>query len=809
VASLPISLAGRPRCEGCRIDVQESIPRLVALAGVEPPEGLDGRTSAAIRVEGDLLNPVVTAEAVASALRLGKVSLGDVVRVPKVVVTRTAVTVPRESPATLSWDPERTVVSLSGSLPFTVLRQTGSEGVAMHLECLNGSLGVLKRLGVAKDAQGTLNLVLDGTGSASYPVWSMTLDGGGKRIALREKLFDRDIEEWRLAARMVENEGSATAFIGLDKQGINLKGAFSLVGWKLGSVSMALYTDARKKGDYRGIPVAIPELGEVRAKLKGRAYKEAGEGRVTITGMEPGQDAEIELSNGKIAYAGGEGAGTGKKEAEGGVVAAPSVLSRWVTHSVNVNASLVIGKNVFYAPRTFEEKVLANLMKMWEGRDARKKVAKTYGTTGGVLSTGRDYMVGFNVKLRQSTEGSGRLRLVKVGNFVTIDGKIILEPGGKVNVKLPPNLIETHEFVLVQDTGRAVQSLSRDQMIEFEGELPPDERESSITSSKGGDALDVKLNGSVSLVGETVLRDKILQTDSGELATVDELRVRIVLYPPSPVEMADPNDKRLLKFDVKFISEPETVTGQVADIGAAGGAAGSTGAMPAADAGEGASPVAMTRQVSIRPSQGALLAALTGLDVLSSGAAQGGTGTTMMGRAWESMKTAWYGAIFSYALMPIKWGLEWMGIRLDQLAVKKSDLVKKQAPPSAIASAQGAAAGGMTGSQQMLADALSNSEITIGKSLGPEFYASAHFILLDVPGAMGAQYSANLAADTASTWGQIYELEYRKSRYKLNAKYRGFGLPDDPQQLKAYELYGGVEVNQAFRGVGRKEKFVW
>jgi len=418
-------------------------------------------------------------------------------------------------------------------------------------------------------------------------------------------------------------------------------------------------------------------------------------------------------------------------------------------------------------------------------------------------------MVGFDVKIRQSTEGSGRLKLVKVANWVSIHGKLILEPGGKVNVKLPPNLIETHEFVLVQDTGRAVQSLSRDQMIQFEGELPPNEGESSILSTKGGEGLDVRLNGSVSLVGETVLRDKILQTDSGELATVDELKVRIILYPPSAGEMVNPNDKRLLKFDVKFISEPETVTGEVADLGAAGGAAGSTGAMPATDAAEGASTIAMTRQVSIRPTQGALLAALTGLDVLSSGAGQGGAGTTMMGRAWDSMKTAWYGAIFSYALMPVKWGLEWMGIRLDQLAVKKSDIVtKRQAPPSVIASAPGAAGNSMTGSQQMLADALSNSELTIGKSLGPEFYASGHFMLLDAA-ALGARYSSDMVANGGNTWGGIYELEYRKSRYKLSTKYRDFGLPDDPQQLKPFELYGGVEVNQEFRGVGQKEKFIW
>jgi len=163
---------------------------------------------------------------------------------------------------------------------------------------------------------------------------------------------------------------------------------------------------------------------------------------------------------------------------------------------------------------------------------------------------------------------------------------------------------------------------------------------------------------------------------------------------------------------------------------------------------------------------------------------------------------------------PIKWALDFIGLRPDVLRVQKSDLVEagstsQQRNGSGMSPGGASTGGAQAGTSQMMAEALKNSEITIGKNVYKNVYMNWHGVLLDASSLLGSQTSSQMVASRSNMWGNILELEYRTNRYKVKTRYRAFGLPDDPNQVKQYEGYGGVEISQPFRGVGQRDKFVW
>lgn len=315
-----------------------------------------------------------------------------------------------------------------------------------------------------------------------------------------------------------------------------------------------------------------------------------------------------------------------------------------------------------------------------------------------------------------------------------------------------------------------------------------------------------ELAANVSAVGEIVFRNINVRADDNTNVAVDEFRIRVDVSPPDAVRDSDikrslEENKAFLRYTMKLKAEPDTVTGQVVEekpdtTAVAGGTAVAT--------------PAVARNMTFKPSQRAILLVLTGVDKMTEGAS-GESGLTTL------LKDTGIGLFLDIVVArPIKWALDFIGLRPDVLRVQKSDIVEAGSTslqktgsgmPSAGASASGAQA--TAGTSQMIGDALNNSEITIGKNVYKNVFMNWHGVLLDASSLLGSRNSSQISAQRSNMWGNILELEYRTSRYKAKTRYRAFGLPDDPNQVSQYEAYGGVEISQPFRGIGQRDKFVW
>jgi hypothetical protein len=452
---------------------------------------------------------------------------------------------------------------------------------------------------------------------------------------------------------------------------------------------------------------------------------------------------------------------------------------------------------VRYRPRTWSEKGIANIAKaMKTEKKERKKIYKSYLSTGGVTGMFRDFSVGFDIKV---SEGSALL-VEKAGESISASGKIEIDEGGILALVLPkmtPPFFESHEFTVVKPAGKT-------NTIEFEGEG--------------------EFRAKVSLIGETILFDKTLLTEQGEKAVVDELKLRMVLRPPSPREEDEDRqaiesgkmEKAFLyyKFDLK--SDPEEVSGEVEVAGsgaaapaasggpAAGGTAEAVQSAPAGAPAASAAPAApMTRTVSIKTTTPMLFMALTGQQDLANALASGNLGDTVS----SSVGGAILSYPLSYAVKGVKWTLDLVGLRPD-VAVRKSDAVRRR-QAAAAASTQAGGTGGPSASQQIVASALDNTEMTIGKKIARNFYMNMHMILLDSSAFLTRGATTNAADAKSNPYGFITDLTYRRGGFKGEVKARWFGLPDDPRPETQREFYMGGSVSQPFKGVSQRDKFVW
>jgi hypothetical protein len=762
-------------CEGCRLELQNSLPKLLALGGIEPPKGFDGRGNAVIRVEGPLKMPVITAEAFASGVRFGKMAIGDQIRVPRLVFKNGFLTAPATAPIELSWIPQNTRLKAWGSVPVALFTGKGDQKIAFHFETINADMEVLHRLGFLKEANGNLTLATEIAGTASWPVvWSMTLNGSGKRMVTNGQIFSKPIDRWNIAARVVDNEGILESFeVVVDKKekfGImhepGRPNRFVLAGRALAALDVGIETRGPQ-----GLPIVVEDMAELRLKASVRAVKEVDSEELWITGTDTSKGAWLELSNGKVVYSGGGGGGGKKKEKEGEEPAKPSAAALWLKRSLCVEGTIAFGKNLRYKPASIYEKLL---MSAFTGKDSVSK--------GGISGALRDALLEFDVSVK---EGSS-IRFRKTRDSMTASGKISLEPGGKLYMRTG---ISRYEFTLVDEQ-------KVEHYMEF---LPGDE-----------------LAANVSALGEIVFRNVNVRADDNTNVSVEEFRIRVDVSPPDEVRDSDikrtlEENKSFLRYTLKLRAEPDTVTGQVIEE-QADTAAGAGAGAPGGGAGGGAAATAsapVARNMTFKPSQRAILLVLTGVDKLA--AAAGDSGITTL------LKDTGVGLFLDIVVArPIKWALDFIGLRPDVLRVQKSDLVEassasQQRAGSSLAPG-GASTGGAqatAGTSQMMAEALNNSEITIGKNVYKNVYMNWHGVLLDASSLLGSQASSQVGAQRSNMWGNILELEYRTNRYKVKTRYRAFGLPDDPNQVRQYEGYGGVEISQPFRGVGQRDKFVW
>ena len=757
-------------CEGCRAEIQDTFPKLLALAGVEPPKGFEGRASAVVRVEGPLKMPVISAEAFASGVRMGKVVLGDQIRIPRLVFKEGFLIIPPSSPVTLAWTQQKTSLTAWGSVPITLFTGKGDQDISFHLETGKADIDVLRRLGFVKEANGSLTLAADIAGTASWPVvWSMTLNGSGKKIVTKGQVFAKPITSWNIAARVVDNEGILEAFdIQVDKkEKISIMrepgrpNRFVLAGRSLAALDVGIET----KGP-RGLPIVIEDVGDFRLKASVRAVKAMDSTEFWITGTDTSRGAWLELSSGTIVFAGGGGGGAAKKKKaeKAAEPEPPSAFSLWLKRSLCIQGTVAFGKNLRYKPPSIYEKVLMSAI------TGKNSVAK-----GGLSGTIRDTLLEFDVAVKEGSQ----IKLIKNRETATASGKISLEPGGRLFMQMG---LSRYEFTLVDEQ-------KVEHYMEF---LPGDE-----------------MAANVSALGEIIFRNVNVRADDNTNVAVDEFRIRVEVSPPdeyrdSDLKKAMEENKSMLRYTLKLKSEPDTVSGQVVEEQSTKTAASGAGAVATSVVASGAAPA---RSMTFKPSQRAILLVLTGLDKLTGPASGGDSGLTTL------LKDTGVGLFLDLVIArPIKWGLDAIGLRPDVLRVQKSDIAESGSTSQKNAAATGtplAGTQGASGTSQMMTDALNNSEITIGKNIYKNVYMNWHGVLLDASSLLGSRNSSQMASQRSNMWGNILELEYRTSRYKAKTRYRAFGLPDDPNQVRQYEAYGGVEISQPFRGVGQRDKFVW
>jgi hypothetical protein len=547
--------------------------------------------------------------------------------------------------------------------------------------------------------------------------------------------------------------------IGVDKQKQVTQGRFGMNGWELGEVDLSTETVAAKKGKaVRGLPIALDGIADLRVKLNAVLHKDADDSQIVVTGPNDQTGADLQLSEGTIYYIGGGGAGAATAAAPGAPPAGPS----WFARHVSFLGTVAFGRNVSYTPESIWSKLGKSGLKFLTDKTARKNIMKQFSTRGGVaagLQAGaRDLAVEFDVKVKQGS----RMRLSKFREEYGAEGSLELEPGSKINLILvtpnPPFLVKV-PFTIVDDPGRK-------QEISFPGG-------------------EFGLRANVELTAENILLDHTFNTPEGA-ARVDELAVRLVLVPRRDLELMDQKreeDKQFLNFKMSFMAEPETVTGEV-DVVSAQPAAGAVGTAAG-------TAVAQTRPVTIRPTQGDLYSALTGADTLSGAGADVG----------KAAASAGVQSGLNIVLMPFKWALGLIGI---DIAVKKSDQSgHRQAAPAP------APGDPTTGGNQpsILASALQNQEMTVGKQLAPNLYLNNHTVLLDAATLLNRSTST-LATTKTNTIGDTTELEFRNARFKAKIGYRWNSLPDDPVVDKG-EYFGKMEVNQSFSGVSQREPLNW
>jgi len=747
--------------EDCRAEVHERIPVLIALVGVEPPPGFDGRVSGSVRAEGPVSDPVVTAEAVGSAVRYGKMVIGDVIRVPKFTFRKNTLEVPSDAPAELEWSAERTTIAMSGSVPVGALSGRGKEELRFHLECAQGRMELLRRLDLVKDANGVFDLYVDLAGTASQPAWKLLrFSSAGKRLVLKEPAFDRDFSGWSANVVIENDEGAVKdTWLGLDRQQQTFSGRFGMRGWLPEDMDVQTATVAAKPKYLRGLPLSLEDFAEIRVRLDAHLIKQPGESQIMLSGSDPEKGAELTLASGVIRYAGpkmGEVPGGGATASSAAVAATrtaegrpagrppePSIFEKLYAN-LNFIGTVTIGQNVEFAPRTMVGKASQSFFKLLTGdRAALKKLFNQYATRAGWMEFSRDALLTFDLKIKDGSH----LKVSKMGEALRAEGELALEPGGRVTLG-PPGL--SVDFTIVGDPGLR-------QRIEF----------------PVGETMMANLD----LVAETVLYDKYLPTDvGGEPALVDELKVRLYVTPPRPDE---PRKDSFLQFNFDLKSEPETVVGEVG-----GGGIGAAAAAPGADS------ASQARMVTVKPDKGALMMALFGLDALnmagSSSPAGGGPG------AGETIKQTGAMAIFNAILNPIR-----RLLGLDVLSVRKSDLAARRQRQSSAGSSV----------QSTSASVLDNTELTAGVALTRNLFLNQRVVLLD--STQSAVQSSSMAPTRSNTTGFITEIEFRRSSYKLTTRGRWFGLPDDPRLDQPFELYGGVEVSQGFSGISRREPFIW
>ena len=754
-------------CDGCRIEIQDRLPKLLALAGVEPPKGFEGRGNAVIRIEGPLKMPVITAEAFASGVRVGNMAIGDQIRLPRLVFKNGFLTIPATAPVALSWTPQNTKVSAWGSVPVALFSGKGDQKIAFHIETTNADVDIFRRMGFLNEANGNLSLAADIAGTASWPiVWSMTLHGSGNTMVTNGQVFGKPINRWNIAARVIDNEGILESFeLVVDKkERISLMkepgrpNRFVLAGRSLAAIDVGIET----KGPL-GLPIVVEDIGELRLKASVRAMKTVDSEEFWITGPDSSNGAWLELSNGKIIFA-GSGGGSGGKKNEGEPVKAAG-FSQWLKRSLCIQGTVAFGKNLRYKPPSIYEKLVMSAI-------SRKNTVGKGGISGAI----RDTLLELDVVVR---EGSS-IKIIKTREGTTASGKVSLEPGGKIIMYMPLR----YEFTLVDE-----------QKVEHYIEFLPGEPGEGLSAN-------------VSAQGEIIFRNTNVRADDNTNVSVDEFRIRVDVSPPdefrdSEMKRTMDESKQFLRYTMKLRAEPDTVTGQVVEeqttptAGAAG--AGASAAAP------------VSRNMTFKPSQRAILQVLNPFDKMSAGAGTGDSGLTTL------LKDTGIGLFLDIAVArPIKWALDIIGLRPDVLRVQKSEIVEAgstslQKNGTGMTAAGSASTGtqATAGTSQMMADALNNSEITIGKNVYKNVFVNWHGILLDASSLLGSQNSSQMATQRSNMWGNILELEYRTNRYKAKTRYRAFGLPDDPNQVKQYEAYGGVEISQPFKGVSQSEKFVW
>jgi len=535
---------------------------------------------------------------------------------------------------------------------------------------------------------------------------------------------------------------------------------FVLAGKTLAALDVGIETRGPQ-----GLPIVIEDIADLRLKASVRAIKAVDSDELWITGTDTSRGAWLEFSSGKVIFAGGGGGGAKDKKKKAETVPEnPSDFSRWLKRSLCIQGTIAFGKNLRYKPPSIYEKVLMSAL------TGKNNVSK-----GGLSGTIRDTLLEFDVVVK---EGSS-IKIIKNRETTTASGKISLEPGGKLFMQMG---LTRYEFALVDE-----------QKVEHYMEFLPGE----------------EMAANVSAQGETILRNINVRADDNTNVSVDEFRVRVDVSPPDEVRDSDvkrtlEENKQFLRYTLKLRAEPDTVTGTV--IAEQGPATAGAGGIPGSGGSAGGS-----RSLTFKPSQRAILLVLSPFDKMASGNASGDSGLTTM------LKDTTVGLFLDMVIArPIKWALDFIGLSPDVLRVQKSEIVEagstslqKGGPGSAPAGSPSAGAQATPGTSQMIGDALNNSEITIGKNIYKNLYMNWHGVLLDASGLLGSRNSSQLAAQRSNMWGNILELEYRTTRYKAKTRYRAFSLPDDPNQVKQYEAYGGVEISQPFRGVGQRDKFVW
>lgn len=712
------------RCQDCQVNLQERIAPVLALINLQPPKDLDGRASATIRLSGPFKNLAIEGGAVASGLRLGKTAFGDRVAAPKFALQGGVLSVPEDSPLEVFWDTEDTSLKWHGKMPFSLFARRGQEKIECHFECVNGRMEILRRLNILKKAEGRFSLEMDVGGTSSYPVFhNLRLNGNGRRIVLHERIFADHIQRWSLSVEMKENEGRIRAVAAPGKKvRQELEGNFMMAGWDFGA---DVITKTVGQG---GLPLEIEDVASMHAFLQGRIVKNAGETAVTIDGEDVEVGAEVELDNGVIRY-------EGQSSRKG-----PGPMAQWAQRSLNFVGTITIGNNVYYRTKSLGRKAFDAF---WKATMQGEKLA-TIAAGADVRGLLMGAALGFDVKIK---DGSS-LKYVKEGETFRAFGKVALEPGGELSLL-------RRKFVIVDIPGK-------EQVLEF----------------LGGERIAPR----VWAIGETVLYDVMLTTDTGENALVDELKIRLIVTPRDDQPVLGESDdagESFLNYRLELVAEPEIVSG-VVELAREEGTENSA---------------ALVKPVTLRPSQGALLAALTGI------------GSMHKGSQGDQLVTSAAGGIIGGGLdmmvEPIRWMLERTGM-VDVFRVRKANVARRRQAPG-----EATATGSSGGTQDAVASALENTEVTIGKNF-KNVYVGYHGILLDASGMLGTGRRSVAAEQSPSPLGHELELVYRKGSFKLKGKGRFYGLPDDVKlDQKPQEVFAGGEISRSFSGVGQAEAFEW